>query len=536
MSSTNPASDEVIAVTDKTPDIIDMRERLKIFGQLTLNTLNADEGVDDEDEDDEDDDEYDEPEEIRHVATYTQANRTKTRLAVSKNDQSKSAGQQDYDNEEEDEEDEDFLNEGALNQVLSSFNPTKLKPLEPIDICITKFTDKIDLNKNSSNSAIAELNERLSREEHQRRRLEFELNELKNKIEKEYKPKLESYKAENIKLNKLYQESQRELKDWQNKGGIHSSHIEQLEKLKIENYRLAEYKTRLEEKEKELKSYQDLMKTVKINNNWYQLISVIGKGGFSEVYQCLSFKEGKNYALKKVKLADLDAENLKLIMNEIELLKKLKSTEKCIQIFDHELDKAKNLLYVVMELGSTDLSRCFKAEIQKYQCVREPDRVYYWKKMLEAVQAIHKADIIHNDIKPSNFVVVGCEVKLIDFNISNSMNERTSITLNFDCGTLSYMSPESIRNDNRKINQKVDVWSLGVILYLMTYGKLPFQHLKRQQQVMFAICDQSRAELKIAPIENEHLYDSINRCLMFNPADRYTIEELLSHPYIISRN
>ena len=44
----------------------------------------------------------------------------------------------------------------------------------------------------------------------------------------------------------------------------------------------------------------------------------------------------------------------------------------------------------------------------------------------------------------------------------------------------------------------------------MTYGKLPFQHLKRQQQVMFAICDQSRAELKIAPIENEHLYDSIN--------------------------
>ena len=56
-----------------------------------------------------------------------------------------------------------------------------------------------------------------------------------------------------------------------------------------------------------------------------------------------------------------------------------------------ELDKAKNLLYVVMELGSTDLSKCFKAEIQKYQCVREPDRVYYWKKMLEAVHAIHKA-------------------------------------------------------------------------------------------------------------------------------------------------
>lgn len=88
------------------------------------------------------------------------------------------------------------------------------------------------------------------------------------------------------------------------------------------------------------------MKTVKINNNWYQLISVVGKGGFSEVYQCLSFKEGKNYALKKVKLADLDAENLKLIMNEIELLKKLKSTEKCIQIFDQYATIKSSFTYI----------------------------------------------------------------------------------------------------------------------------------------------------------------------------------------------
>lgn len=105
-----------------------------------------------------------------------------------------------------------------------------------------------------------------------------------------------------------------------------------------------------------------------------------------------------------------------------------------------------------MELGSTDLSRYFKSEIQKHQCVCEPERVYYWKKMLEAVQAIHKAGIVHNDIKPGNFVVVGCEVKLIDFNISNSMNDRTSITMTFDCGTLSYMAPESIKNDKKKVS------------------------------------------------------------------------------------
>ena len=98
-------------------------------------------------------------------------------------------------------------------------------------------------------------------------------------------------------------------------------------------------------------------------------------------------------------------------------------------------------------MGSTDLNNFIKKEIQKNQCVREPTRVYIWFKILEAVKAIHDNGVIHSDLKPANFLLVGHEVKLIDFNISNAINDRTSVTVMCDCGTLNYMPPESFNRE-----------------------------------------------------------------------------------------
>ena len=132
--------------------------------------------------------------------------------------------------------------------------------------------------------------------------------------------------------------------------------------------------------------------------------------------------------------------------------------------------KHKKLLFMVMELGSTDLNVFFKLEIQKHGSVREPVRSYYWHKMLEALHAVHREGVIHSDVKPSNFIVVGCEVKLIDFNISAMMtsSERTSITMQSDCGTLHYMAPEMLtRDDVSKTRVRFFFFILNVFILLL---------------------------------------------------------------------
>jgi serine/threonine protein kinase len=209
-----------------------------------------------------------------------------------------------------------------------------------------------------------------------------------------------------------------------------------------------------------------------------------------------------------------------------------------------------------MELGSTDLNVFFKKLIKEHNCVPEPTRVYYWKKMLEAVKAIHAKDIIHQDLKPSNFVVCGCEVKLIDFNISNAIqSDKTSITMINDMGTLNYMAPETIisNRDNKikvyfnlhfvlvlkfisiffilKINQKVDVWSLGVILYLMCYGKVPFFKLN-QYQIIHSLNDKNLSDIKYPPISNKQILEILKKCLCYDALERSSVDELLSHEYV----
>ena len=77
-----------------------------------------------------------------------------------------------------------------------------------------------------------------------------------------------------------------------------------------------------------------LMSLVDVNKKTYQLLNRIGEGGFSEVFQCISLKDRKNYALKRVDLTRLDTENIDSIMNEIELLKKLQTTSKVVQLID----------------------------------------------------------------------------------------------------------------------------------------------------------------------------------------------------------
>ena len=143
------------------------------------------------------------------------------------------------------------------------------------------------------------------------------------------------------------------------------------------------------------------------------------------------------------------------------------------------------------------------------------------------------------DLKPANFLLVAGRLKLIDFGIASAvMSDKTSVMIDNQMGTFNFMSPESIQDLNPpqsgkpriKISFKSDVWSLGCILYNLTYGKMPFGDIKHPLMKLQAIQD-TKHQIPFPPLEKEDkvLTSLIKSCLVRDPAIRPSIVQLLQH-------
>ncbi|XP_031199067.1 dual specificity protein kinase TTK isoform X2 [Mastomys coucha] len=274
---------------------------------------------------------------------------------------------------------------------------------------------------------------------------------------------------------------------------------------------------------------------ISVNGRIYSILKQIGSGGSSKVFQVLNEKTQIN-AIKYVNLEDADGQTIDSYRNEIAFLNKLQQhSDKIIRLYDYEITD--RYIYMVMECGNIDLNSWLK----KKKSINPWERKSYWKNMLEAVHTIHQHGIVHSDLKPANFLIVDGMLKLIDFGIANQMQpDTTSIVKDSQVGTVNYMAPEAIRDmsssrENGKIKTKIsprsDVWSLGCILYYMTYGKTPFQHIINQVSKLHAIIDPSH-EIEFPEISEKDLRDVLKRCLVRNPKERISIPELLEHPYV----
>ncbi|XP_044146519.1 dual specificity protein kinase TTK isoform X2 [Bufo gargarizans] len=272
-----------------------------------------------------------------------------------------------------------------------------------------------------------------------------------------------------------------------------------------------------------------------VKGRMYAVLKQIGTGGSSKVFQVMDEKKHL-YAIKYVNLEEADTQTIESYQNEISHLHKLQQhSDKIIRLYDFEITKEH--IYMVMECGNIDLNTW----LRKKKTINPWERKSYWKNMLEAVHTIHQHGIVHSDLKPANFLIVDGMLKLIDFGIANQIQpDVTSIVKDSQVGTINYMPPEAIKDttsfgDNgrpkSKISPKGDVWSLGCILYCMTYGKTPFQHITNQITKLHAILDPSYV-IEIPDIPEKDLQDVLRKCLLRNPKERISITELLAHPYV----
>ena len=263
-------------------------------------------------------------------------------------------------------------------------------------------------------------------------------------------------------------------------------------------------------------------------DNLYTKECELGQGAFGKVIKAIDNSTREEVAIK---VLPKKRNNINIIMKEVNILKGL-SHPNIVKF--HNFFESDTSIYIVMEyLKGGTLKQYIN---QNKHTLNESTARVIIKQLLNAVKYLHsECDICHRDIKPDNIMLSNPDditsLKLLDFGLSSDSFEQKSFLDN--CGTLIYMAPEQI--DNFTYSKSVDIWSIGIILYiLLNKGHHPFHKAGDSNKEIIA-------KLKKAAIkydkENYGNITPIAKCfiqkmLMKIPSYRYTAKLALEHPWI----
>ena len=264
----------------------------------------------------------------------------------------------------------------------------------------------------------------------------------------------------------------------------------------------------------------------------YIRIKMLGNGAFGEVWQVRHIDLNRDYAMKIIRKRknrgndEEDNDNEIEIRNEIEILKHL-DHPKILKIVDFYSTLKR--YYIITEFCPE--GELFN-EIIKVGKFDEGQSAFILNQILKAVKYCHKMNVIHRDIKPENIMITnreknGClQVKLIDFGTA-TISEKGQKENKY-VGSSYYMDPEIIK---RKYDEKCDLWSIGVILYILLNGRPPFDGNDDDEileNVAKGVYDKWSYPY---PLLSSEAKDLINKLLQYDPKQRISAEEALEHPW-----
>ncbi|CAD8045824.1 unnamed protein product [Paramecium primaurelia] len=271
----------------------------------------------------------------------------------------------------------------------------------------------------------------------------------------------------------------------------------------------------------------------------YQVLSLLGKGGFSEVYKAYDLQELREVACKIHQLnsnwSDHAKQNyIRHAIRENRVHKELNHLH-IVKLYDSvEIDKSS--FCTVLELcDGPDLSYYIK----KYKCFPEKEAKLLIGQIISAIKYLnnHKNKIIHYDLKPQNILFHLNELKISDFGLCKVLeddNSKLQLTSQ-GVGTYWYLPPECFHMGDQppNISSKVDIWSIGVIFFEMLFGQKPFGQGISQEKILKEqiIVKSQSVTFPQKPIISNECKEFIRGCLAYNQVDRLDVHQASNHSY-----
>ncbi|XP_064784148.1 MAP/microtubule affinity-regulating kinase 3-like isoform X3 [Oncorhynchus masou masou] len=244
----------------------------------------------------------------------------------------------------------------------------------------------------------------------------------------------------------------------------------------------------------------------------YRLLKTIGKGNFAKVKLARHILTGREVAIKIIDKTQLNPNSLQKLFREVRIMKLLNHPN-IVKLF--EVIETERTLYLVMEYASG-------GEVFDYLVahgrMKEKEARAKFRQIVSAVQYCHQKHIVHRDLKAENLLLdADMNIKIADFGFSNEFTMGNK--LDTFCGSPPYAAPELFQG-KKYDGPEVDVWSLGVILYTLVSGSLPFdgQNLKELRERVL------RGKYRIPFYMSTDCENLLKRFLVLNPAKRGTFE------------
>ena len=264
----------------------------------------------------------------------------------------------------------------------------------------------------------------------------------------------------------------------------------------------------------------------------YEVQEIIGVGGMSVVYKAYDNVDDRTVAVKILKEEFLNNEEFKRRFKNESKAIALLSHENIVKVYD--VNFGEKLQYIVMEYidGIT-----LKEYINKQNSISWNDALFFMTQILRAVQHAHDKGIVHRDIKPQNIILLpNGNIKVTDFGIARFSRSDTKTLTEQAIGSVHYIAPEQAKGE--ATDEKADIYSIGVVLYEMLAGKVPFDSENAVSVALMQVQANAQKLTQINPDIPKGLEQICVHAMQKNPRDRYQtatemlldIEEIIKNP------